>query len=63
MSDPPGTVGLLEAARQLGVTFEEVFALVCSRRLKSVEASTGRRLVPVSVLDAWKAAHPSRPEP
>jgi excisionase family DNA binding protein len=52
-------VSVAEAARLLGMTVDEVYELVFTRRLKSVEAPSGRRLVPRAAIDAWKAASSS----
>jgi excisionase family DNA binding protein len=52
MSQDP--VSVAEAARLLGMTIDEVYDLVFTRRLKSVEAPSGRRLVPRAAIDAWK---------
>ena len=52
-------VSVAEAARLLGMTIDEVYDLVFTRRLASVEAPSGRRLVPRAAIDAWKAASSS----
>jgi len=54
VSDDP--VSVAEAARLLDMTIDEVYDLVFTRRLKSVEAPSGRRLVPLAAIEAWKAA-------
>ena len=47
-----------EVARRLGLSTEAAFDLVVARQLRSVESSTGRRLVPAGTVAAWIAAHP-----
>jgi len=50
-SGPEGTVSLAIAARELGITRETV-DLVLSRKLKNVAAPSGRRVVPLEVIEA-----------
>jgi excisionase family DNA binding protein len=52
-------VSVAEAARLLGTTIAQAYDLVFTRQLRSVEAPSGRRLVPRAAIDAWKAAHAS----
>ena len=56
--DPDGTVSVAIAARELGMTTEDAYDLVFRRELKTVEAPSGRRVVPLEVIDAWKRDHP-----
>jgi hypothetical protein len=58
MIDVEDTVSVAEAARRLGVTTEEAYSLVFAKQLESVEAASGRRVVPTSAIDRWRAAHP-----
>jgi hypothetical protein len=51
------TVSLPEAADLLGVATEDVFDLVFSGQLTSVEMPSGRRVVPRSAIERWKASH------
>ncbi|MBA2317840.1 MAG: hypothetical protein H0V93_08690 [Euzebyales bacterium] len=51
-------VSIPEVARQLGIATEEAYDLVLGRQLRSVESESGRRLVPVEVISAWRAQHP-----
>ncbi len=59
MSDMEETVSLPEAARRLRLSPEETFDLVFTRELRSVEAPSGRRLIPISAIERWKDAHPA----
>jgi len=54
-------VSVWRAAELLDMTIDEVYDLVFTRRLASVEAPSGRRLVPRAAIDAWKAASSSAP--
>ena len=56
--DPEGTVSVAKAAKLLGMTLEEAYALVLQRRLLTVEAPSGRRVVPVSVIEEWRRDDP-----
>ena len=47
-------VSVAEAGRLLGMTTAEAYDLVFTRQLKSVEAPSGRRLVPLSAIEDWK---------
>jgi hypothetical protein len=58
MSDVEDTVSVAAAARRLGLTTEEAYSLVFSKQLESVEAASGRRLVPISAIEHWQATHP-----
>jgi len=42
------------AAELLGMRIREVYDLVFTRQLKSVEVPSGRGLVPRSAIDDWK---------
>ena len=55
--NPEGTVSVVEAAEMLGMTGEEAYQLVFRRELKTVEAPSGRRVVPLEVIEAWKREH------
>ena len=56
--DPEGTVSVAKAAKLLGMTLEEAYDLVFQQRLATVEAPSGRRVVPVSVIEEWQRDHP-----
>jgi excisionase family DNA binding protein len=58
MSDVEETLSVAEAARRLRLTTEETYRLVFSKRLPTVEAASGRRLVPVSAIERWQQEHP-----
>jgi len=53
-------VAVWEAAELLDMTIADVYDLVFSRQLASVEAPSGRRLVPRSAVEAWKTAQTAR---
>jgi hypothetical protein len=55
--DPEGTVSVAIAARELGITTREAVDLVFTRQLKTVAAPSGRRVVPLEVIEAWKREH------
>lgn len=48
------TISVTEAAERLGITTEEAYDLVFARRLRTVETSSGRRVVPLEALDQLK---------
>jgi hypothetical protein len=52
--DPEGTISVTEAAEILGLTGSEAYLLVFRRKLKTVAAPSGRRVVPLEVIDEWK---------
>jgi hypothetical protein len=52
-------VSVARAAKLLGMTTAQAYDLVFTRRLKSVEAPSGRRLVPLTAIDDWKKQHTS----
>ena len=56
--DPEGTVSVAKAAKLLRMTIEEAYDLVLQQRLATVEAPSGRRVVPVSVIEEWQRDHP-----
>ena len=56
--DPEGTVSVARAAKMLGMTIDEAYDLVFEKRLETVEAPSGRRVVPVAVVEAWQREHP-----
>jgi hypothetical protein len=56
--DQEGTVSVAKAAKLLGVTTKEAYDLVFSKRLATVEAPSGRRVVPLGAIGAWKREHP-----
>lgn len=56
--DPHGTVSVAKAAKLLGMTVEEAYHLVLERQLLTIEAPSGRRVVPVSVIEEWQRDHP-----
>lgn len=58
--DPEGTVSVSKAAELLGLSVDEAYDLVFSRRLTSAEAESGRRVVPLEAIDAWRQRHPDR---
>jgi hypothetical protein len=58
MAEMPETVSVAEAAERLRIRGERAYMLVFSRQLRSVEAPSGRRLVPVDAIDEWRRAHP-----
>ena len=52
-----------EAAERLGITTEEAYDLVFARRLRTVETSTGRRVVPLEALDQLRGQQETADEP
>ena len=52
-------VAVWKAAELLDMTIAAVYDLVFSRQLASVEAPSGRRLVPRAAIEAWKRAQTS----
>lgn len=56
--DPEGTVSVAKAAKLLGMTLEEAYDLVFQQRLDTIEAPSGRRVVPVGVIENWLRDHP-----
>jgi hypothetical protein len=52
--DPEGTVSVTEAAAFLGMTGAEAYELVFRGALKTVATPSGRRVVPLEVIRAWK---------
>jgi hypothetical protein len=58
MSDVEDTVSVAEAAKRLGLTTDEAYSLVFAKELESIEATSGRRVVPISAIERWQAAHP-----
>lgn len=50
------TVSMPEAARRLGLTMAEVWDLVLDRKLRSVAAPSGRRIIPVDALEDYRKA-------
>jgi len=56
--DPEGTMSVARAAKLLGMTLDEAYDLVFRKRLHTVEAPSGRRVVPVSVVETWLREHP-----
>jgi len=59
MRDIEDTMSVAEAAERLGITTSEAYMLVFSKELKSVEAPSGRRLIPLAVVDQWLRSHTS----
>jgi len=55
--DPEGTVSVAIAAKELGITTREAVDLVFRRKLKTVAAPSGRRVVPLDVIEEWKRGH------
>jgi excisionase family DNA binding protein len=49
------TISVSEAAERLGITTDEAYELVFARTLRTVESSTGRRVVPVAALDEYSS--------
>ncbi len=60
MSAVEETLSVPEAARRLGLTTGETLTLVFSKELESVEAPTGRRIVPISAIERHRASHQAR---
>ena len=58
MGDMEQTMSVAEAAERLGVSIQDAYTLVFSKELKSVEAPSGRRLIPVDVVEEWLQTHP-----
>ena len=56
--DPEGTVSVARAAKMLGMRLDDVYDLVFQKRLATVEAPSGRRVVPITVVEDWKREHP-----
>ena len=56
--DPEGTMSVAKAAQLLGMSLDDAYDLVFRKRLRTVEAPSGRRVVPVSVVEAWLREHP-----
>lgn len=52
-------VEIWEAAELLGLSIPEVYDLLFSRQLASVEAANGRRLVPRAAIEAWNTGQTS----
>jgi excisionase family DNA binding protein len=52
------TMSVAEAAERLGVSIQDAYTLVFSKQLKSVEAPSGRRLIPILVVEEWLKTHP-----
>jgi hypothetical protein len=59
MSEMEETVSIPEAGRLLGLTTEQVLDLVFLKELESIEAPSGRRIVPASAIERWRLAHPA----
>jgi len=55
--DPKGTASVGKAAELLGLTIAEAYDLVFTKRLRTVEAPSGRRVVPLDAIDAWRREH------
>jgi hypothetical protein len=55
--DPKGTVSVGKAAELLGLTIAEAYDLVFTKHLRTVEAPSGRRVVPLDTIEAWKREH------
>jgi hypothetical protein len=51
------TMSVAEAAERLGISVQDAYLLVFSKQLKSVEAPSGRRLIPVHVIEEWLRTH------
>ena len=51
--DPEGTVSVARAAELLGMSLDEAYELVFSKRLPTIEAPSGRRVVPLAVVEEW----------
>ncbi len=47
------TISVSEAAERLGITTAEAYELVFARELRTVESPTGRRVVPIEVLEQY----------
>jgi len=58
--DPEGTVSVARAAEMLGMTIDEAYDLVLRRQIDTVEAPTGRRVVPIAVIEQWEREHRDR---
>jgi hypothetical protein len=58
MTDVEETMSVAEAARRLGMTTHDAYTLVLSRRLESVESPSGRRVIPISAVERWRATRP-----
>ena len=58
MVDVDQTMSVADAAERLGISVQDAYTLVFSKQLKSVEAPSGRRLIPVHVVDEWLRTHP-----
>jgi hypothetical protein len=54
---PDGTVSVSEAATMLGMTTSEAYDLVWRKRLKTIEAPGGRRVVPLAAIEEWQTEH------
>jgi hypothetical protein len=50
-------MSLPETADLLGMTTEDVFDLVFSGQIQSVETPSGRRVVPRSAIESWTTSH------
>jgi excisionase family DNA binding protein len=57
------TISVSEAAQRLGITTERAYELVFAQTLRTVEDSTGRRLVPLEALDEFRRQQKSAEEP
>jgi excisionase family DNA binding protein len=58
MVDVEETISVAEAAERLGISGEDAYMLVFSKKLRSIEAPSGRRLIPVDAVDEWLRTHP-----
>jgi excisionase family DNA binding protein len=58
VGDVEPIMSVAKAAERLGVSVQDAYTLVFSKQLTSVEAPSGRRLIPVHVVEEWLKTHP-----
>ncbi|HEY6426595.1 MAG TPA: hypothetical protein VIX84_05130 [Acidimicrobiales bacterium] len=51
------TLSVAEAACRLGITTEQALTLIFLKELDSIEAPSGRRIVPVWAIERWQSSH------
>ena len=49
------TISVPEAAERLGITTAQAYELVFAGKLRTVESSTGRRVVPLDAIDEHRS--------
>jgi hypothetical protein len=59
VSDVEETLRVPESGRRLGLTTGETLTLAFLKELESIEAPRGRRIVPISAIERYRASHPT----